>query len=246
MRQLFVLILVWLPYLASASPLVNFKATFDVDAFGFTIGSAKQKLNCKPSDKKNRQVQTCTLTNIAKPPGWVERFINESVIETIVLEQSEQALEWVSYQKELTRRYDDRTEHKTITFKKDTVLNQIIFVEKEKTWPLQTDTKQYVYDEISIVYAIQHAVLNKNPLTNFYIQGNKEQQKLSIYIDKQNEIIDLPFDDYLNTTLIRFKNANIDAKVWLLNDYQFFPGRIEIENKKTDKTITLELDTLTQ
>lgn len=218
-----------------ATPLGDFKAVFDVDAFGFTVGKAKQSFSCSGELKKN-----CTLTSIAKPPSWAERFINESSIEKVTIQQTANQFNWVNYQKDLTRRYDDRTEHKTITLQKNIKSKRITFIEKQKHWPIQ----EKIFDEISIVYAIQHAILNKMPLNNFYLQGDKIQQKLSIQIKSRSKIIDLPIEEYVKTTLVIFKNANIHAKIWLINDKQYFPGRIEIENKETNKTITLELTKL--
>jgi len=214
-----------------AQPLTDFNAVFDVDVYGFTVGKATQKFNC------NNQTKTCLLTSVAKAPSWAKRFINESAIEKTTFHQTDTQLEWLEYHKSLTRRYDDRTEHKTITLKKQPLKNQITFVEQQKHWAIQDK----VFDEISISYAIQHAILNNQPLKGFFLQGDKQQQALTIYVDETDEIIDLPFEEYLNTTLIVFKNANIDAQVWLLNDHNYFPGRIEITNRKTDKTITLEL-----
>lgn len=235
MKLLTTLFLLCFSLSALATPLADFKAVFDVDAFGFTVGKAKQNFSCT-----GQEVQTCTLTSIAKPPSWAERFINESSVEKITLQQTADQFNWLKYQKNLTRRYDDRTEYKTITLKKDHQHKQITFVEEKKNWPIQLQ----IFDEISIVYAIQHAVLNNQALDNFYLQGDKVQQKLAIYIKKHNEIIDLPFDENLNSTFVIFKNDNIHAKVWLLNEHQYFPGRIKIANKKTNKTITLELTKL--
>lgn len=231
MKLLTTLILLTFPFYAFAKPLENFKAVFDVDVYGFTVGKATQTFHCDTESKP------CLLTSRAKPSGWMQRFINESAVEKITLHQTDNQLQWIQYHKSLTRRYDDRTEHKTITLKKQPKIKQITFIEQQKHWPIQDK----VFDEISISYAIQHAMLNKQPLKDFYLQGDKQQQKLNIYIDETDEIIDLPFEEYLNTTLIVFKSDNIDARVWLLNDYQYFPGRIEITNKENDKTITLEL-----
>jgi hypothetical protein len=236
-RVLIITISFSIPSFSNAMDLPQFKATFEVDAFGFTVGQARQTFSCT---QDNEMSQTCQLTSIAKASGWFERFINESAVETITIQQQQTEFNWVQYQKKLSRRYDNRTEKKTITLKKDKKNQRILFIEKRKQWPI----KEYIFDEISIVYAIQHAIINNQPLNNFYLQGDKIQQKLSLNIESKNKKINLPFRNKLRTTLITFKNSSLDAKVWLLNKHQFFPGKIKITNKKTNKTITLELDKL--
>jgi len=76
------------------------------------------------------------------------------------------------------------------------------------------------------------------------LQSDKQQHILTIQVVSKEELLDIPYEDYVNTSLVIFKNANIHAKVWLLNGQKYFPARIEIHNKKTDKTITLELSKL--
>lgn len=233
-------ILLSLSFSAYAERLQPFKAKFDVDVLGMTIGTLKQSLTCQPftqTDKKLEPSQKCTLKSIANPPKWAQRFINESSSEIIQLEQTKDSLTWQQYKKHLTRRYDDRVEKKIITLTRRDELQKIEFVEGQRIWPLQDN----VFDEISIIYAIQHALNNKTDLHNFYLQGDKDQRKIKVEVKNRSASIDLPFADYVTTTLVYFNNSKMDAKVWFINNQNYFPGRIEINNKTEKRNIVLEL-----
>ncbi len=238
MYKLSLTLLLFFSFVSSsqAVELSPFQATFNVKIFGMTLGEVKQSLSCDYLQPR----RNCLLTSTAIPPSWAERFINESAIEKIWFTQTSSTLNWQKYQKYLTRRYDDRTEKKIITFIKKPETNQIIFIEKDKAWPLQTK----VFDEISVIYALQHALLNKQPLNGFYVQGDKEQRAISTRIKSTHKEIDLPFGDDVETTLIEFENSKIVAKIWFINIDRYFPGRIEITDKKEDRTVTLELQEL--
>ncbi len=222
-----------------AGTLPQFKASFYVEVMGFTLGQAKHNLTCS---KKNTLTQTCNLISTAEPSRFMRRFINESSVEKITFEQNSSNFYWLKYQKELTRRYSDRTEIKTTTLIRDEINQLIIFEEQQKQWRNKTN----VFDEISIVYAIQHAMLNNLPLNNFYLQRDKDQTAVNIEINHKTRHIDLPFASFLKTTVVTFKNNNMEGTIWLLNNYNYFPAKIAIHNKENNKTITLELNTLTQ
>lgn len=217
-----------------AATLKDFNATFDVRVFGFTIGEVTQKFKCSQDD------QLCQLSSEAIPPKWAKRFINESAIEKIQLHQTEEHFTLLEYKKYLTREYDDRTENKTYTIQRETTPKaQLRYLEKDQTWPDQA----LAFDMISIAYAIQYQVLNQRPLDNFYLQDEKEQQAIVFTKSFVKDELEPDFADKPLTALrFEFSNAKIAAKLWLLPQEQYFPGKIEILNKEEDRRIILEIN----
>lgn len=217
-----------------AATLKNFSATFDVRVLGFTVGEITQTFEC------DQQSHLCTLSSEAIPPSWAKRFINESAIEKIKLHQSEEQFTLLEYKKYLTREYDDRTEHKTFTIQRETEPKpQLRYLEKDTTWPNQA----LAFDVISLAYALQYQVLNKRPLTDFYLQDEKEQQAIQFSKTFVNDKLEPDYaDDGITALRFEFSNAKIDAKLWLLPQYQYFPGKIEILNKEENRRIILEIN----
>jgi len=215
---------------AKSQPLPEFKAHFDIWVMGFNIGEAEHKLSC--------QQQDCELTSIAEPPGWVKRFINESAVEKIKIQQSPTEYKWLAYKKFLTRRKSGDTINKTETLVRDLENNQIQYLEEQRAWP---NPKQ-VYDVISITYGIQFLVVNGKPLTDLYLQDTKGQQKLKFSTLAKSEKISLAFKGRAQTKRYDFHNDKIDAKLWLMPSLNHFPVRIIVFNKETDRKIELELN----
>lgn len=216
--------------IAAAEQLPDFSASFDIRVLGFHIGEAHQEMTCEGKQ--------CLLTSKAEPPGWARQFINESAIEKIRLQQTNDQLKWLQYKKFLTRYYDDKTIHKTYTLVRKENLNKVEYLEKNQFWPNQ----KHLYDVISMAYGIQFQVLNKKPLNNLYLQDDKIQQKMNFTANNEDDEIDLPFQDDAQTKLFAFHNGKIDAQLWLMPKLNYFPVRIIILNKEEDRKIELELN----
>lgn len=216
--------------IAKSQPLPEFNANFDIWVMGFNIGEAQHKMTCKQQD--------CLLTSIAEPPGWVKPFINESSVEKIHIQQSDEDFKWLSYKKFLTRRKSGTTINKTETLVRDSELDQIRYIEEQVAW----SNPKHVYDVISIAYGIQFLVLNQQPLTELYLQDTKGQQKLQFSTLAKTEKINLPFQNRAQTQRYRFHNDKIDAQLWLMPSLNYFPVKIIVLNKETDRKIELELN----
>lgn len=89
---------------AHATELRNFKAVFDVEAVGLTLGQAKHSMHCKDS--------ICTLKSDAKPSGFAAAFFKDSSHETIKLKQNDTMLSWLSYSKLGISYKDDKAKEK--------------------------------------------------------------------------------------------------------------------------------------
>ncbi|BBP43388.1 DUF3108 domain-containing protein [Thiosulfativibrio zosterae] len=216
-----------------AVTLKDFKATFDVRVLGFNVGEATQTLSCDQDDHQ------CNLVSEAIPPSWARRFINEESIEKIQLSMSEEQFKLLEYKKLLTRHYDDKTEHKTYTIQLETQPKQLRYLEGDKTWPAEP----LAFDVISLAYAIQYQVLNKRPLEGFYLQDEKQQTLIELKKTFIEDDIEPDFvDDAISALRFEFSNAKIEAKLWLVPQYGYFPGRIEILNKEKDRRIVLEIN----
>lgn len=227
---LLIIILSSFSTLSKGQPLPEFTAQFDIWVMGFNIGEAQHKMTCEH--------QSCLLTSIAEPPGWVKRFINESAVEKIQIHQSDNDFKWLSYKKFLTRRKSGDTINKTETLIRNPTDNRIKYIEASSSWPNQ----EHVYDVISIAYGIQFLVSNKKPLEEIYLQDTKGQQKIQFSTLAKPETLDLPFNYRAKTLRYHFYNDKIDAKLWLMPSLNNFPVKMIVFNKDTDRKIELELN----
>ncbi len=221
---------VLLPANSSAATLPNFSAVYAVNAFGIDLGKAKQNFNCQNSD--------CTLISTAKPSGLAAMFFKDSSIETIKLVQTENSLKWLSYHKLGISEKDGKQTQKHTTLTLDENLQQIWHREKNKAWPIQTN----VYDLMSIAYAIQYNKLNNRPLTDFFVQDNNFQDKLTLKSADKAEQLEFEFsENWMDTVRYTFDSHNSKIELWLLPNHHYFPGKIRVTHKKDDRAITLNL-----
>lgn len=215
-----------------AAPLPEFDAVYKIKVSFFTIGQAFQSLHC--------QAEICTLTNTAAPPDWAKAYVNETVKETVLLQQTQNALTWQQYHKYLTREVNGKT--KQIETHLQRQANQVVLNKGEKTWPFTS----LVFDAISLPYAIQYARLNNLAFNQFIIQDDKSQTPLIYDSGFVSKKIDLPIGDNIQTERFRFHNDKIDAQLWLAPKWQYLPVKMVLTNKEKDRVITLELENLKQ
>jgi len=221
-------------YTASSfsATLPNFKSSYYVNAFGVELGKATHQFQCLQTD--------CTLVSRAKPSGLAAMFFSDSSIETIQLKQTKDTLTWLSYHKLGISKKEGTTTKKHTTMKRDDANNQIIFIEKNRTWPIQANT----FDIMSISYAIQYFKLNNQPLNELelHIQDSNFQEKLVFKTIDQPEPLEFKFAHHTFKALkYVFESQKSRIELWLLPDHHYFPGKIRLINKKEDKTITLNL-----
>jgi len=214
---------------ALATPLPNFKAQFNVEALGLNLGLAKHSLQC--------QSEKCTLKSDAKPTGFAAAFFKDSSHETIQLKQTQNELIWQSYHKLGISYKNDKAKQKIINLKLNEKQDKVLCPEKKREWPNQPK----LFDVMSIAYAIQHAKLNNQSLQNFTLQDTNFQDKLTLKSTDPKDFVDLDFaEDSLTAVKYLFTSQHAKIELWLLPKYNYFPGKIRIENKD-DKTITLSL-----
>ncbi|WP_373020299.1 DUF3108 domain-containing protein [Thiomicrorhabdus sp.] len=230
----FALTLLFATHAAHAATIKTFSAKYEVQAFDIKLGTSVQTLECNG--------QECTLTAKAKPSGLASMFINEATEEVIHLKQTDNELIWQSYQK--TTHTNSKTPEilKTVKFvKTETDPVQVHYVEKDRFWPLHSK----LFDMVSMAYALQYAKLNQQPLNNFYLQDTGAQDAVTVepYGEAENlELADL--ETSVESEQYRFETSKAKVKIWLLPRYDYFPGRIDVYNIESEKTITLILEEL--
>ena len=216
---------------AQAASINAFDAVYNVHALGMTLGVSKHRFRCEQTQ--------CTLQAVSKPQGLAKLLINEQSEETIKLAQTQNTLRWLSYQKKYGPDLSNPSSLKTQTFYlSDQLPNQVYNPKRQKSWPVQPQ----LYDSISLAYAVQFNVLNKKPLNGFFLQDRKRQEAIK-FIASFYEV-DLTLDNgqtYSKTPLFEFQSLEADIKVWLLTEYDFFPARVDVYNRKQNKTVTLLL-----
>jgi len=213
----------------NAAELSNFKAVFNVEAIGLTLGQAKHSMDCQES--------TCTLKSVAKPSGFAAAFFKDTSHETIKLQQNDTMFTWQSYSKLGVSYKDGKAKEKTLNLQLNVEQNKVICPEKKREWPMQPQ----LFDVMSISYAIQHAKLNNLPLTNFTLQDSNFQDKLQLKSTNNRDFLDFDFEDNdLDAVKYHFTSKHAEIELWLLPKYDYFPGKIRVVNKE-EKTITLSL-----
>ncbi len=228
------LLFMMLAYTASsnATTLPNFKTSYYVNAFGVELGKAKHRFSC--------QQENCTLVSRAKPSGMAALFFSDSSIETIQLKQSQENLIWLSYHKLGTSKKDGKLVQKHTTLQRNNSENQVVFIEKNHTWPAPPN----VFDILSLPYAIQYFKLNNKVLNelDFYIQDSNFQEKLTFRSIDQPENLSFKFSNHEFKALkYVFESQQFKMELWLLPKHQYFPAKIRLINKKENKIITLNL-----
>ncbi|MDX1352149.1 MAG: DUF3108 domain-containing protein [Thiomicrorhabdus sp.] len=214
---------------AYSAELADFKAVYDVDALGLTLGQAKHQFTCSDSN--------CTLKSDAKPSGFAAVFFKDSSHETIQLTQTQDELTWQSYHKLGISYKDDKVKEKQQNFIFNAEQNKVIYPEKQREWPMQPQ----LFDSISIAYAIQHAVINQQSVEQFTLQDANFQDKLTLKSTDEEAFVAIDFaDDNLDAVKYHFASDHVEIELWLLPKYNYFPGKIRIVNKE-EKTITLTL-----
>lgn len=217
--------------------LPDFKAEFSVRFLGFEIGTAYQSFHCQKTQ--------CTLTSKAKPEGLIARFVNESTVETIKIQQTPSHFRWLSYHKTLTRHKSG----KTIIKKTDLVReeNHIIYLQSDPDLPQQWPASDNVYDTISLAYAITYRLSNHQPIVPLLLQDDKGQYPLKLLANKMDSI-ELPWlDDEVNARYIKLDSTQATIRLWILENhvlpkrFKAFPAAIEVYNKQTHKTVELNL-----
>ncbi len=219
------------PVLANPAnqPLKNFNAIFDVYVFGFDIGDANHKLACNNS--------LCQLTSEAIPTKWARRWVNEEMLETIQLDQSNNNIMLLEYKQLITRHKNNETTKKTVTLRRDIENNQIKFIEEQKIFAAPL----HAFDMISITYAIQYLVKNQQPISDLFLQDKDYQRKITFSESFKKDKISLNFAELIPTLHFAFSNEEVDAELWLIPELNYFPGKIKVHNKEKNRTVTLRL-----
>lgn len=224
------LITLFLTGQALANPSQNFNAEFAVRLMGFNIGTVEQKMRC--------QTDTCTLTSEAEPPWWARRFINESTFETTKILTENNQFRWLSYHKDLTRRLEDQTLQIKTDLIADLEKDLIHSPQKELSWP----GSPYAYDIMSIAYALQFYSLNGNPIPPLVLQEEKQQTQVEFNVANQSTKTHLNYKSNVKARYYEWTTDTQEIKVWLIEDLNFFPGRIEVNNTQAKRRVILALD----
>lgn len=214
----------------SIAQAIDFEAKFNTRLMGIHVGTVSQNMSCIDG--------LCTLKNQAIPPGWAKLFINESSIETIKLHYHQDHLEWLHYHKELERRYSDRTKHITVDIKADREKDQIISVQEKLTWPYHP----HAYDMISIVHALRFYVQQNQTIPALVLQEEREQNPVDFKVQNQKTTTHTGFKSDLSARYFEWDTQRQHIKIWLLEDYDMFPGRIDFYNKQHDRRVVLVLE----
>ncbi len=211
----------------SLSPV--FDAEFSIRVMGFNVGTATQKLTCQASN--------CTLETRAVPDRWARRLANEETHEKIQLRLHDQGqLQWLSYQKTM-QRYRGNTTPQTTQFLWDEAQDLITNPDRDLTWPASIDA----FDMISIIYALRQQLRAGIVNTNLLLQEDRRQTRIHFIQANQQKSVHTQFRSNLNARYYEWASEDVQVKLWLLDDYAFFPGRIELTHHDSGRNVILSL-----
>lgn len=211
----------------SLSPV--FDAEFSVRVMGFNVGIASQKLTC--------QANNCLLETRAVPDRWARRLANEETHEKIQLRLQDQGqLQWISYQKTL-QRYRGNTTPQISQFFWDEKQDLIINPDRDLTWPASTDA----FDMISIIYALRQQLRAGMPNPNLILQEDRRQTPIHFIHANKPAQVHTQFRSNLKARYYEWASEDVQVKIWLLEDFTFFPGRIELTQHDSGRSVILSL-----
>lgn len=224
------LLLILLSTSSYAKTLSDFDAKFDVQIMGMNVGQAKHRFRCEQNN--------CILKTQAKPSGLGALMSSDSSSETIRFQQDDNFLKWLSYDKVGISKKNGETVKKFRSLKRE---GQQVHAFKNQRLKKSWKAPDKVYDAMSFAYAIQFAVLNKQPIENIYLQDTGFQDLLSLVSKNNNANLALDFsEDSFSAYKYVFNSKHSKISLWLLPTFNYFPSKIQIINHN-DKKITLYL-----
>ena len=221
---------IWLLPALSSAQSEDFQAEFKAKLMGISVGTVKQSMHCEN--------QLCTLTNKAIPPRWAHFFINESSVETIQLRYHPERIEWLHYHKDLERRYSDRTKHIDVDMRADLENNKIISVQEEMSWPYNPNA----YDMISLVYALRFYAQKGGDIPSLILQEEREQNPIHFRVKNKKTKAHTGFKSDMAARYFEWDTERHRIKIWLMEELDLFPGRIDFYNKEHDRRVLLVLN----
>lgn len=214
-----------------AEELSPFYAKFDVQVAGFNLGQGVHTLSCKD--------QLCTLKSSAKPSGFIRNFFKDELYETSVFKQSDETIEWLSYQKRDVKYKNGEVREKTQTLRKTD--DGIVSVETKQSFPYS----DAAFDPMLISYAVQWLRLNQKPQADFQklvLQTDDQQLPINFLEFATSIKLGLDFSDQaLAGEKYRLETNNIEVELWILEELNWFPAKIKIFRKDKNRTIVLNL-----
>lgn len=217
--------------MAYAQKLPEFTAVYKVNVAGFNIGTGTHHFSC--------QAIHCTLKSNAKPSGFIRNFFKDELYETAKIRQTEDSFLWQSYLKREIKYKGDEVREKITEIQRQK--GQIVYPDKNRIFA----DSAYAFDPMSIAYAIQWLNLNQYPKSQYdklKLQTHKLQSVINFQDFKINTQLSLDFGkSKFSSQVFKLQTANYGIRLWLLKDFDWLPGKIEIYNKNKARTITLEL-----
>ena len=207
----------------------DFNAEFTVRVMGINVGTASQSLSC--------EAQRCLLKTSAIPDRWARRLANEQTHERIELSLDDSSqLRWLSYQKTL-QRYRGNTTPQITRFFWDSEANEIVNPDRNLSWPASEQT----FDMISIIYALRQSLRAGQPNPPLLLQEDKRQTPVNFVSANQTTQVHTQFRSNLAARYYEWASKEVQVKIWLLDDFVFFPGRIELTQHDNGRSVILSL-----
>lgn len=227
------LVLVQFLIQSPALAMQSFEAEYNTKVAGIKLGVVKHQMKCHSG--------LCELTNIAQPAKAIRWLVTESSVETIKLAPQKDYLKWLSHQINIERKKYNKTEQIQRNFYLDSQINKVISPEKNVEFKAQ----KYGYDMISIMYAMQFYMQNKQQIPNLYLQEDNKQTPVNFKIKYRKTKVNLGYQNKVDATYFEWETNNeagyISAKVWLIDNLNYFPGKIEIYNQDDNRKLILNL-----
>ncbi len=207
----------------------DFNAEFTVRVMGINVGTASQSLIC--------DTQNCLLETSAIPDRWARRLANEETHEQITLRlDANSQLRWLSYQKTL-QRYRGNTTPQITQFFWDQDQDLIVNPDRELTWP----ASEQAFDMIAIIYALRQSLRAGQANPPLLLQEDKRQTPVNFISANQTTQVHTQFRSHLTARFYEWASEDVQVKIWLLEDFEFFPGRIELTQHDSGRSVILSL-----
>lgn len=220
--------LLLVPTLSQAETLQNFEAVYIIEKYNSSVGLATYQLK-READQVHFSMRT-KLTGIAA------LFRNDRVAEDSWLTESENGLQLQRYSYQQTGSKNNRNTKLTLTWPNDGRTGAAYGTYAGK--PVNLDVPANVYDALSFQLALMQNAANDSSL-NFEVLSKDE---LKHYAFRRIGVETLKIAQFnIETTIVERQQDDRTTRLWLANNFQYLPVKIEqTDEGKSDTRMLID------
>ncbi|THB71731.1 MAG: DUF3108 domain-containing protein [Gammaproteobacteria bacterium] len=230
-KTLIAIITLQVTCIATASPVPNFTAIYDVTKSGIALGEMRSQLTINPDN-------SYTYSSKTEPVGLASLFSSETVTETSqgILKKNNFTPKTYTYK----RAGGDRNQNTTITF--DHAKKNATDVTNDKTTTLKIDNS--ITDRQIIQILLMNDMLAGSTKLEYKVINKQEIKPYSFRI-LEHETIETELGVFKTTPVVRKREGSSrETTLWLAHELYYLPVKIE-QTKNGSTKFEMEIIKLT-